>query len=233
VTVEDVSDEDEPGSAAKKKKKKPKKKKKKKPSVPEATIESEETLIQPVEPAPAPTPDPTPALTPAPAPSPAATTPRKKTPVKQPAGKVPSVKSVATSTAAYGSTASLPLPTEQTAQSAHAYLKQTGLDSEKTKVKTRADHATLFSIDEKADSKRGIFSRFKKEKNQSPEVDDAGKQSFFSNLKRKSKDYMKQILSSPEDKRYGSTEMRWSHFVKVRISISELELCLIIMSSRS
>lgn len=212
ATVEDVSDEDE--EPTKKKKKKKPKKKKKKASASEGA--AEEPILEEIQP----TPPPKPELDSAPAPAPASPAP-KKGPAKQPPPKAPSVRSVSSTTAStapsstvYGSTTSLPLPTEQTAQSAHAYLKQAGLDSEKTKVKTRADHATLFSIDEDGKD-RGIFSRFTKSKTKKAEVDEKGKQSFFGNLKRKSKDYMHQLLSTPGDERKGSAGMRWSHFVKV------------------
>lgn len=207
ATVEEVSDEEEPTTSAKKKKKKPKKKKKKAaPS--EATLVPEEALEQ--TPAPAPEPAPAPAPEPAPA-TPAAA--QKKAPAKQPPAKAPSVKSVSASVAYASSTTSLPLPTEQTAQSARTYLKSEGLDAEKTKVKTRADHGNLFSIPEK---KKGLFSRFTREKAEKPEVDQEAKFSMFSNLSKRAKTYMHQLLSTTEDEKRGLAPMKWDHFVKVR-----------------
>lgn len=204
ATVEEVSDEDEAATPAKKKKKKPKKKKKK-----TAAPTTEEPILEEIVPEPEPELVPAPASASAPAP-----TPQKKTPAK-PAPKAPSIKSVSSAaTAPLGSTTSLPLSAERAAQSARTYLKTEGLDSEKTKVKTRADHGTLFSVGEKTEKKTGIFSRFTKDKSKA-EVDEAGKYSFLSRLSKKAKSAMHQLLNTAEDERRGLAPMKWDQFVKV------------------
>ncbi|KIP10936.1 hypothetical protein PHLGIDRAFT_125248 [Phlebiopsis gigantea 11061_1 CR5-6] len=198
ATVEEVSDEDETTTSAKKKKKKPKKKKKK----PTAEA-SEEPLLTPASPTFPHTPAPT-------VPTPPAS-PQKKAPTKPVTAKAPSVQTVTSSTV-YGSTASLPLPTEQTAQSARTYLKSEGLDAEKSKIKTRADHATLFTIPEK---KKGLFSRWTKPKSDKAEVNQKGAHSLFNRLSKRATTWMHQLMNSAEDEKQGLASMKWDHFVKL------------------
>ena len=170
---------------------------------------AEEPLLTPVTPTLPPAP--APAQAPAPTVPTPPTSPRKKAPTKPIAAKAPAVQNV-TSSAVYGSTASLPLPTEQIAQSARTYLKSEGLDAEKSKVKTRADHATLFTIPEK---RKGLFSRWTKPKSEKADVDQKGAHSLFSQLSKRATTWMHQLMNSAEDEKQGQASMRWDHFVKV------------------
>ena len=67
--------------------------------------------------------------------------------------------SSSTTTLPYGSTTTLPL--EQSARSAHKYIKEEGLAERKEKVKTRGTAAGLDAVPEKA-WRKGLFSVFKR-----------------------------------------------------------------------
>ena len=229
ATVEEISDEEEPTASVKKKKKKPKKKKKLSATV----AQFEETLRETVTSVPPPittaAPVPPPITTAAPVPSnPAPPTPTRqtKTAAKRPPSKASSVRTI--SSTVHGSSTSIPLSIEQTAQSARTYLKTEGLDADRTKVKTRADHATLFNVPEK---KKSIFDRFTKEKAEKPDVDQAGKRSVLSQLSKRPKEWLKQLMSSSDDAKQGSRSMKWDHFVKVSLLIYTARCLLTLASS--
>ncbi|KAI0093110.1 hypothetical protein BDY19DRAFT_989781 [Irpex rosettiformis] len=207
ATVEEVSDEDEPTTTPKKKKKKPKKKKKKTVPTPEETTAGPDRTNEVQQ-------SPPPAVAPTPTPL----QKQKQTPATPKTAKTPSVKSTASSSTIhpYASTASLPLPTEQAAQSARSYIQKEGL-KEKVKVKTRSDQHKLFDISEKK-AKRSIFSRFggKKENEGEPEPKETGdKHGFFTNMTKKTKAYMHQLLHTAEDEKQGIAPLKWEHFLKV------------------
>ncbi|EPQ57181.1 hypothetical protein GLOTRDRAFT_39174 [Gloeophyllum trabeum ATCC 11539] len=185
VTVEEVQDEEHVSHEAKKKKKKPKKKKKKSA----ATAATDQTTESPV-----------PVGS-----SPSANGPQSPTSVPRPS-------SVNTSSTylPYMSTASLP-----TAQSARSYLQSEGLDSSKTKIKSRPDHASSFYKE-----KKGLLSRFGRRKKGEDEEDaepvkKGSKHSWFVRLGKKSKDLMHQLLGTAEDEKKGQAPMKWEHFLKV------------------
>jgi len=117
-------------------------------------------------------------------------------------------------------TSTISLPTSiapSVAQSAHSYL--VGKESEKVKVKTRADPNTKEEVE-----KKGFFSKFsskkeKKEKDEEkenePEADASifGKRGAFQLPKRASA-LVGRLLGSKEDEAKGKAPMRWEHFVK-------------------
>ncbi|KAH8119258.1 hypothetical protein DFH11DRAFT_1686181 [Phellopilus nigrolimitatus] len=159
--LDDDNDESDEPKGDKKKKKKSKKKKKKVASAPEsADLPVVETSVSSA-PAPAPplSPTPSPAREPASS-SPPASPSKVKSEAKKPASKAPSVKAPSitsniSGTTAFGSTTSLPLPAEQKAESARAYLAK--LAEAKTKVKTRPDQQ-LDTESEKGRTR--LFSKF-------------------------------------------------------------------------
>ncbi len=121
------------------------------------------------------------------------------------------------------STTSLPLHTDQTAQSAHKYLQEQGLAGGKTKVKTRSAVGNLGAIPETG-KRKGFFSAFaKKNKNVVPaddedeEDEEKDKKGRWSGLSRRTSELMHQLLRTPLDKKQGLADMRWEKFVKVRV----------------
>ncbi|KAG7098800.1 hypothetical protein E1B28_000705 [Marasmius oreades] len=182
TTIEEVEDEDEVRSSKKKKKKKPKKKKKASGTGGQDQEEGEEVSVE----------------------VPAAEVPKAKTPAPPPPPKpVPSANQ---------STTSFMPPLEQvpTAQSAHSYIKSEKLDAPKGKLKSRPDHASLFS------KPKGVLARLGvgQEEKETPQ-DKKEKRSFFINLRKKTRGYMHQILHTAEDDTKGSAGMKWETFVKV------------------
>ncbi|KAH8107794.1 hypothetical protein BXZ70DRAFT_997460 [Cristinia sonorae] len=208
ATVEDVEDEDEITTAAKKKKKKKPKKKKKKPTDASGQADDE-----------------TPQIATSSVPAPAAPAPQSPAPAPPKKKAAPKPKPAAASTASlntFGSTTSLPLPQQSTAQSARSYLQSAGLGFGKQKVKTRGDAADLNTIPEK---KKSIFSRFKRskgdkagDKDDDEDEDDeptGDKGSFFSHLSKKTSNYMHQLIGGTETKKGGIAPLKWENFVKV------------------
>lgn len=135
--------------------------------------------------------------------------------------------------------ASLPIEPSTTtaatarATSGHAYLQQIG--AQKEKIKSRPDHASLFS------EKRGFFSKLGgkvSEKDREEEMEKAkdrektkskGKatgegmsktSTWFSNLGKKTAGYMQQLLGSRDEKQGG---LRWEHFLKVQCGMSQCQ----------
>ncbi|KII92754.1 hypothetical protein PLICRDRAFT_37552 [Plicaturopsis crispa FD-325 SS-3] len=208
TTVEEVEDEDDTTHTTKKKKKKPKKKKK---STSSASTEQATAGTPPPAPAPAvPAPAPPPSATPSPSP---ASPPRKKTAPAKPMSPPARAPSVSSSTLPGMSTTSLPLPAEQTAQSARSYLQSEKVEAPKTKIKSRPDHPSLFGTDNKS----SFFSKFsRKDKEQVVEPEKQGtKRSWFSKLGKKTSTYMHQLLNTSEDETKGTKPMKWDTFLKV------------------
>ncbi|KAF5380464.1 hypothetical protein D9615_004625 [Tricholomella constricta] len=197
ATVEDLEDEDEV-QAKKRKKKKPKKKKK-----PTASVETQEAVAVDV--------PQSPAVSSSPPPAAGAPTPPTSLPALADKVAPPSLKT----SASYGSTASLPLFTETVAQSARSYIQAENLDAQKSKVKSRPSHATVFT-DKPA--KRGFFSklmsRAKGDDTEAEPQKDA-KHSWFSKLSKRSNSLMHQLLNTAEDEMQGIAPMKWDNFVKV------------------
>ncbi|KDQ57640.1 hypothetical protein JAAARDRAFT_35330 [Jaapia argillacea MUCL 33604] len=216
VTMEEVEDEETIEREAKKKKKKKPKKKKKAPS----SSEQREDMGSPEPPEVVRPSTPVAPTTPATGTSPLAASPSKKKKKSNtgPSSPTPSPAkpSSATTSQAYlpqMSTQSLPILPEETAQSTHSYLQAQKL-AEKTKIKSRPDHASLFSIPEK---KKGIFSRFGRDKNKVPEdpPKKGSKNSWFSKLGRKTSSWMHQLLGTGEDERQGKAGLKWDRFVQL------------------
>ena len=113
------------------------------------------------------------------------------------------------------STTSLGIGETTTAQSSHSYLQTLNIKTEK-KIKTRPDHASLFSND--GDEKRGLFSKISSKvasKDKESEMKEA-KQSWFSKLSKKTTGYMHQLLKTGEDAGAdGKGTMKWEQFLKV------------------
>ncbi|KAI0074642.1 hypothetical protein K474DRAFT_1665173 [Panus rudis PR-1116 ss-1] len=156
-------------------------------------------------------------------PTPALATPvspgAKKEPPRKPAqpARAPSLAS-GTSNTLYGSTTSLPLPTERTAQSAHKYLHEEGLmNAAKQKTKSRPDYGNL--VPNAVPEKKGFLSKLGgkgKDKDKDAGKDGEGdKKSFFSNLTKKTKTYMHQLLNTAEDEKKGIAPMKWENFLRV------------------
>lgn len=223
TTVEEVEDDEAPTTSAKKKKKKPKKKKK-------SASATQGTEATPETPAPAPAPA---SPVPPPAPAPATKTPAspaKPTPAPKakatakPAPPRTSINSSTTTLNQFGSTTSLPLQQEQTAQSARTYLKTEGLAGGKTKVKTRSAAGNLGNLDAVPEQKKTrIFSRFSKNKAQDDDSDseDEGKKSNYwtGKIKKKTAELVHQLLRTSADKKQGIADMRWEKFVRVRTCV--------------
>ncbi|KAF9478819.1 hypothetical protein BDN70DRAFT_879530 [Pholiota conissans] len=190
ATVEEVEDEDDMHpSSPKKKKKKPKKKKKKSDSFsdmpPLANVTSSQSLGS--------------ASSTGAVPS-------------GPASKTPQASTTTPTTSSFmTSMTSLSLAETATAQSARSYLQEQQLNKTEKKVKSRPDHASLFSQSEV--KKGGFFSRVSdvvKGKDKETEMQQA-KQSFFSRLGKKTTGLMHQLLKPGEAR----TGMKWEHFLKV------------------
>ena len=103
---------------------------------------------------------------------------------------------------------------ETTAQSSRSYLQSLNIKREK-KVKTRPDHASIFSNDQ--DEKRG-FSKISSTvtgKDKEKEMEGA-KHSWFSKLSKKTTGYMHQLLKTGGgDGAAGKGDMKWEQFLKV------------------
>lgn len=124
----------------------------------------------------------------------------------------PSIPSTSPTLPAYMSTTSLvPSAEPETAQSAHSYLQSLSISDKK--VKSRPDHASLFSQPET--EKKGFFSSFslKKGKDKESAMKEA-RQSWFSKLSKKTKPLMHQLMSTSENDKSGAP-MKWESFLKV------------------
>lgn len=214
VTVEEVEDdEEETTTSKKKKKKKPKKKKKSTSTAAEESVDSlaPETPSSPVPPPPAsPSPVASPKTTPA-------SPPQKKT--------APSPKSPTTVKPSNASTSSLPsfadLSRQQSAQSAHSYLQSEKPAEPKSKIKSRPEFGNLLAITENSE-KKSIFN-WRKGNKEEPKEEKDNKQAlhkWFSRMKKGTKEYMHQLLGTPEDDKKGQAGMKWENFLKVRAPYS-------------
>ncbi|KAG6866749.1 hypothetical protein C0991_011408 [Blastosporella zonata] len=198
ATVEDVEDEDEVTQIKKKKKKKPKKKKKI-----SATVGVEEDKDEVPE---------SPITTAPPAKVPAAAAPTwPVAPAKKTAPKV--VIGGAKASAPLGSITSLLLPSETVAQSARSYIQTENLDAQKSKVKSRPSHATVFSGAKKPGIFSKFFSRVRGEPEEKPQP--GANHSWFSKLSKKSKGLMHQLLNTAEDEMKGIVPMKWENFLRL------------------
>ncbi|KAG6885905.1 hypothetical protein C0993_007923 [Termitomyces sp. T159_Od127] len=203
ATVEDGEDEDEV-SQVRKKKKKPKKKKRKTKTATDAhEEEGEDGPASPIVPA---------SPVPPPIKPPTIVTTKSTTdpPVKKGTPKV-ALKTPAS--VLMGSTSSLPQATETVAQSARSYLAE-NLITQKSKIKSRPNHATVFATPEK---KPGFFSRILSRVKGEPEdkPQKGAKHSWFTKLSKKSKSLMHQLLNTAEDETKGTAPMKWENFVKL------------------
>jgi hypothetical protein len=132
-------------------------------------------------------------------------------PPNQPA---PPKSPVATASSFMSSTASLPIG-QTTAQSGRSYLQSLNIKPEK-KLKSRADHASIFSNSET--EKKGfvanLFAQNTKNEDKTKEnKTKEAKKTWFSKLRRKTNDLMHQLLRKSKEK---SGDMKWDDFVMVR-----------------
>jgi hypothetical protein len=207
-----VEDEDDvTPKSPKKKKKKPKKKKKTTPT-------TEEPLVSPVDSPASPRPISPPSVSASP-PAPQASRVPAAQSSKKPAPNVPKSPTAPARAPSFNASAvSLAAPIEQTtAQSSRSYLQSENIATQKTKVKSRPDHASLFPIAEKT---KGFFSKFSGGKGESKPTDGGeekkgSKHSWFSKLGKKTKGYMHQLLNTSEDDTKGQKPMKWTDFLKV------------------
>ena len=189
ATVEDVEDEDVAATRKKKKKKKKTKKKKTETSgIPPSQLSQS---IKPMS-------------------TQTSTAPTVLAPPTKPS---PSIPSTSPTLPAYMSTRSLvPSAEPETAQSAHSYLRSLSI-CDKKKVKSRPDHASLFSQPET--EKKGFLSglSLKKGKDKESAMKEA-RQSWFSRLSKKTETLMHQLMSTSENDKHGAP-MKWESFLKV------------------
>jgi len=204
--VEEVEDKDRVPATPKKKKRKPKKKK-------------------PTSPDPHPTQAPVPEVSNLVPKSPTQNSKAKAVPLppKSPVvlNKTPAATVVAPkpgsigSSQSFGSTASLPLPSETVAQSARSYLQSENLATQKSKIKSRPNHATAFGEPENK-KKVSMFSKIMgRGKAEEEEPKKGSKRNWFSRLGKKSKRLMHQLLNTSEDDTKGVTPMKWEDFLRV------------------
>lgn len=202
VTVEEVEDEEEETTTSKKKKKKkPKKKKKATSAAAEESVDAPAPETPPASPSPVASPKPTP------------TSPPQKRPT-------PATKSPPAAKPSNASTASLPsladLSRQQSAQSSHSYLQSEKPAEPKSKVKSRPEFGNLLAITENSE-KKSIFNWRGRNKEEPTEEKD-NKQAlhkWFSRMKKGTKEYMHQLLGTPEDEKKGQAGMKWENFLKV------------------
>jgi hypothetical protein len=186
TTVEEVDDEDDAdadtASASKKKKKKKPKKKKTDTDLP---VLPEDAPASPV-------------ISGARVASPPSS-PTKANPARR-----ASLNSSATTLLNNMSAASLPLTEQTTAHSGHSFLQEI---SQKEKIKSRPDHASMFN--------RGFLSKGKDKAKDKEENKDTvnNKHTWFSKLGKKTTGYMHQLLRAGDDERRGA--MKWESFLKV------------------
>lgn len=205
ATVEDAEDEEDASSlASKKKKKKPKKKKKKKvtnelPTVDEGSVP---TILTPPKTLPLST--------------------LSETPAKKPSNTHPP-SNASLNSLAHMSTSSLPIE-PSVAQSAHSYLQELGVQKEK--VKSRPNHASLFS------EKRGFLSKLnskdktKQEDENDPPVNK--KFTWFAKLGKKTAGYMHQLMGTNADEKVAP--LKWDNFLKVSLTTSFLSPMIDVIS---
>ncbi|KAJ2925087.1 hypothetical protein H1R20_g11985, partial [Candolleomyces eurysporus] len=124
------------------------------------------------------------------------------------------------------STSTLHLPIGETqAQSGHSYKKQLEADFQrKAKIKSRPDHASIFSKESSMRSKgkgKRILSKiantFKKETPAEPESDKNPK--WFSRLSKKAIDSMHRLLRTGEEAGKQPAPMKWDTFVKLMLEM--------------
>lgn len=186
AAVEEVEDEEDTALAASKKKKKKKAKKKR----------AETYAVGAVPEAEVPRANPTGTRSPA------------GSSLKSPLERPPVSDSYVT---LHGQASTTSLPVEPTAaKSGHAYLQELGMPKEK--VKSRPDHASLFS------DKKGFLSKLSggdkaKEKAQPKESSsNVNTSTWYSRLRKKTAGYMQQLLHPGEEKQGG---LKWDSFLKV------------------
>ena len=132
--------------------------------------------------------------------------------LESPIKAAPSIPSTSPTLPAYMSTTSLvPSAEPGTAQSAHSYLQSLSI-SEKKKVKSRPDHASLFSQPE---TEKGFFSGLSltKRKDKESAMKEA-RWSWISKLSKKTVTLMHQLMNTSENDKHGAP-MKWESFVKV------------------
>ncbi|KAF6763057.1 hypothetical protein DFP72DRAFT_1030216 [Ephemerocybe angulata] len=138
------------------------------------------------------------------------------TPAKPKAPATPASPSAAAATPNFN----IPVGATQAA-SGHSYLKQLNTDfQQKAKIKTRADHASLFSTNtnEEGGSAGGLFSKVKSAfggKTEGSQDSKNAKYTWFSRLSKKATDSMHQLLRTGEDAGKQPSPMKWETFLKL------------------
>ncbi|PPQ98770.1 hypothetical protein CVT24_003328 [Panaeolus cyanescens] len=110
------------------------------------------------------------------------------------------------------STASFPVfDSSSSVQSGRSYLQSR--EPEKQKVKSRPDHASIFSKDHET-KRKGIFSKFLSEKEPEPEPP-KGSKNIFSKISTKAKSCMQQLFVRGDQR----STMKWDNFVKMMVEL--------------
>lgn len=190
ATVEEVEDEDNIKTPSQKKKKKKSKKKK---SASSETIPASPTSAHPVD---------------------STVSHETKTPsAPSSPSPQPSTAPKTSFTPSYmSSMASLSLGDTTTAQSSHSYLQKENLIKSEKKIKSRPDHASLFS---NADEKKGFFStKFSSSKGE-VKPKDSERSNWFSKLGKKTNGLMHQLLRPGDEQKRARAPMKWENFLKV------------------
>ncbi|KAG2015712.1 hypothetical protein CC2G_008956 [Coprinopsis cinerea AmutBmut pab1-1] len=116
---------------------------------------------------------------------------------------------------ASASTLNIPVETTQ-AQSSHSYLKQLESDfQQKAKIKSRPDHASIFSGSIHETKKGGLLSKMGFGKKEEDHGDKNPKYTWFSRLSKKATDSMHQLLKTSEDAGRQPAPMKWETFLKL------------------
>ncbi|KJA27891.1 hypothetical protein HYPSUDRAFT_35071 [Hypholoma sublateritium FD-334 SS-4] len=111
------------------------------------------------------------------------------------------------------SMASLALKETTTAQSSHSYLQKENLMKSDKKVKSRPDHASLFS---NAEEKKGLFSnKFSSASKGEVRAKESEKSNWFSKLGKKTTGLMHQLLRPGDEQKRARAPMKWENFLKL------------------
>ncbi|TEB18073.1 hypothetical protein FA13DRAFT_1649820, partial [Coprinellus micaceus] len=99
------------------------------------------------------------------------------------------------------------------AQSGHSHLKEIK-QSEKANVKTRADHASIFS-NQTEEQRGGLFSKVKTALDGKANETKNAKYAWFSRLSKQATNSMHQLLRTGEDAGKQPAPMKWETFVRL------------------
>lgn len=100
-------------------------------------------------------------------------------------------------------------------------------DEDKKKIKSRPDHASMFS----EPKKKGLLSKLGLGKKDEEHSDKNPKYTWFSRLSKKATDSMHQLLRTSEDAGKQPAPMKWETFLKVRQLTFNLDYEFVLMAT--